>query len=104
VAFDEGGVGHSKPLATPTSNHQAARVKAKAPRFLWLHFTLRSLLVIVTVCCVLLGILVKQARERKAAVMAVKQLGGTYGFHLEPRPVLSKLLKEPSGIASYQHQ
>jgi hypothetical protein len=22
----------------------------------------------------------------------------------EPRPVLSKLLKEPSGIASYQHQ
>jgi hypothetical protein len=46
----------------------------------WLRFSLRSLLVLVTVLCVWLGVKVNQARRQKEAVAALQELGATVTY------------------------
>ena len=52
----------------------------------WLRFSLRSLLVVMTVLCVWLGIQVNAARRQKQAVEAILKAGGSVGSLTELRP------------------
>ena len=42
----------------------------------WWQLSLRTLLIVVTVFCILLGITVKRARDQRQAVEAIEALGG----------------------------
>src|SRR5262245_46529558 len=48
----------------------------------WFRFSLRTLLIVVTVVGVWLGIVVNHARGRREAIRAVDELGGTYGVRI----------------------
>ena len=54
----------------------------------WFRFSLRMLLVVVTVLCVWLAIKVNAARRQKEAVAAILSAGGTvnYDYQLKPWP------------------
>ena len=47
------------------------------PRRRWLQFSLRTMFVVVTVLCVWLGVVVKQARDHRLAVKMILESGGT---------------------------
>jgi len=49
----------------------------------WLQFSLRSMLILTAVAAIWLGWLVKQVRDQRAAVQAVRQLGGSVYYHHE---------------------
>ncbi len=53
------------------------------PKRRWLQFSLRTMMLVVTVFCVWLGITAKRARDQKQTVEAIQDLGGTvfYDFH-----------------------
>jgi len=46
------------------------------PKRRWLQFSLRTLFVVVTVFCVWMGIIAKQARDQKQAVEMIRDMGG----------------------------
>ena len=46
------------------------------PKRRWLQFSLRTLMVVVTVFCIWMGITAKRARLQKQAVEAVLEAGG----------------------------
>ena len=53
------------------------------PRRRWLQFSLRTMFVVVTVFCVVLGTIgvqIKKARDRRQAVAAIRELGGAIAF------------------------
>jgi len=60
------------------------------PRRRWFQFSLRTLLVLLTVLCVWLGVTVNRARKQREAVAAIEALGGyvryeyQYGSGQEP--------------------
>ena len=61
-------------VATPTVAAAAATIP---PRRRWLRFSLRSLLILITVLSIWLGVKVNQARRQKDAVAALRGLGAT---------------------------
>jgi hypothetical protein len=48
-----------------------------------LRFSLRTLFIVFTIGCVWLGIVTKRARDQRAAVDRIAQLGGSVGFDYE---------------------
>jgi Leucine Rich repeat len=52
----------------------------------WLRFSLRTLLVMMTVLCVWLGIQVNAARRQKQAVEAILKAGGSVNYTYQLRP------------------
>ena len=54
------------------------------PRRRWFQYSLRTLLVLVTVLCVWLGVTVNRARKQREAVAAIQELGGTVRGCLVP--------------------
>jgi hypothetical protein len=60
-------------------------MKQKAQRH-WLRFSLRTVLVIVTICCVWLAWQVSVVRERKAMLKLVIERGGSYSFLADYSP------------------
>ena len=50
-----------------------------APRR-WLQFSLRTFLVLFTVCSIWLGVATHRMREQRDAVMAIEALGGTVSY------------------------
>jgi hypothetical protein len=61
----------------------AARTSTAAPRRSWLRFSLRTLLIALTVFGVWLGLRVNAARRQQQAVEAVAQLGGWVRYDFE---------------------
>jgi Leucine-rich repeat (LRR) protein len=59
-------------MATPTVTAAASTIR---PRRRWLRFSLRSLLILVTILSIWLGVKVNQARRQKEAVAALVELG-----------------------------
>lgn len=55
----------------------------------WFHFSLRTLLVFVTVVCVALGLYVKRERDRYTAIESIKRWGGQITF--SATPIVSQL-------------
>jgi hypothetical protein len=49
----------------------------------WFQLTLRTALVVLTLACVWLGILTKRARDQRAAVARIEQLGGRIDYDWE---------------------
>ena len=61
----------------------------------YLQFSLRTLLVVMTVVGVLLSVAVKRVRNRRAAIRAIDELGGTYGVHISgPKWLRSRISDE----------
>ena len=58
-----------------------------ATRRRWFRFSLRMLLLVVTVLCVWLGFKVNAARRQREAVMAILKAGGTVTFSYQCVPV-----------------
>lgn len=50
------------------------------PKRRWVHFSLRTMFVVVTVACVALGIVLHRARTRREALRAIDELGGGYSI------------------------
>lgn len=50
----------------------------------WLQFSLRALLVLLTVISVWLGVVVRRAREQREAVNAIEALGGSVRYDWQP--------------------
>ena len=55
-----------------TTNHTTP----SKPRRRWFQFSLRTLMVLVTVLCVWLGLVSERARKQREAVAAIEALGG----------------------------
>src|SRR5262245_2272727 len=71
----------------------AATQPATAPkrRRRWLSFSLRSLLLAMTVLCVWLGLKMNEARQQREAVTAIRSLNGQiklirYDYEMTPAP------------------
>src|SRR5687767_3006090 len=62
-------------------NETVASERGLFPRR-WLRFSLRTLLVLLTVACVTLGLWVQRAERQRRAVAAIREMGGsvTYDF------------------------
>jgi hypothetical protein len=69
-------------VATPTVADTASTIP---PRRRWLRFSLRSLLILITVLSIWLGVKVNQARRQKEAVAALRQLGATVYYSHQRR-------------------
>lgn len=52
----------------------------------WLRFSLRGLLITVTVLCVWIGMTTRQARRQKQAVEAIQEAGGQFTFDYQAKP------------------
>jgi hypothetical protein len=52
----------------------------RASKHRWFQFSLRTFLVVVALIGIGLGVAVNRARSRKAAIVAIDNLGGTYAF------------------------
>ena len=50
------------------------------PKRRWLQFSLRTMLLVVTVFCIWLGITAKRARDQKQAIATIMEMGGGIGF------------------------
>lgn len=55
------------------------------PKNRWLRFSLRTMLVIVMVACLLLASKVRQAERQKIAVAWVKKMGGDVAYDYQPK-------------------
>lgn len=70
----------------------------------WLSFSLRSLLLVMTVAAIGLGLYVKSLRDRKAAVTAIEKLNGVMGVKYTGPAWLRKLVGDdkyfydPAGV------
>ena len=60
----------------------------------WFRFSLRMLLIITAGLCIVLGVSVNRARSRKAAVLAIDELGGGYGIVIEGPEWLRNLVDD----------
>jgi hypothetical protein len=57
-----------------------ANIEPASPRKRrWIRFSLKTLLILMTVLAVWLGLYVKSLRDRKAAVLDIKRLNGVFG-------------------------
>ena len=68
----------------------------------WFRFSLRMLLVVITVLCVWLGFTVNAARRQKAALTAIQCVGGQFAFdyqHLTPRGRIDEAAFDPKATA-----
>ena len=63
-----------------------------APKRRWLRFSLRTLLIAITIVCIWLGFELNRARARRTAILAVEDLGGTYGVHIMGPAWLRKMM------------
>ena len=59
-----------------------SRPPSRPPRR-WFQLTLRTALVVLTLACIWLGILMKRARDERAAVARIEQLGGRIHYDWE---------------------
>jgi hypothetical protein len=62
---------------------QTSQARQVRPRRRWLQYSLRWLLVIVTLSCVGLGLLVNRAERQRRAVAAIRESGGLVGYDFE---------------------
>jgi len=69
-------------------------MKAQRKKRRWLRFSLRTVFVLITVLGVCLGIVINQARNRKKAIVAIDELGGTYGVYSVGPKWLRDLVKD----------
>ena len=67
------------------------------PRRRWLQFSLRTLLVVVTVFCIWMWIATKRAREQRWAVEAILKAGGTVAYRHEYFPMSPYPPSDPPG-------
>ncbi len=71
------------------------------PKRRWLQFSLRTLMIVVTVFCILLGTVVKRARDQRQAVEAIREAGGliVYDYERDQRgPPGPEWLRRLAGI------
>jgi hypothetical protein len=52
----------------------------RVPRTRWFHFSLRTLLVVVTAFCIWLGFRVHHAQQQKLAIAALESVGGYFYY------------------------
>ena len=50
------------------------------PRRRWFRYSLRTLLIVVAIFCIIAGTVVKRANDQKAAVAAIRDLGGRIAY------------------------
>jgi hypothetical protein len=60
----------------------------------WLQYSLRTILIAVSITCVALAIIGHHYRTRRAAVRAIDELGGGYSIHLQGPAWLRKLVDD----------
>jgi hypothetical protein len=59
------------------------------PRRRWFQFSLRSLLILITVLAVWLGLQVNRVNRQRRAVEAITELGGQFSYDYQRKPGLS---------------
>ena len=68
------------------------------PKRRWFRFSLRMLLLVVTVAAVWMGITMKAVRDRREAIRVIDEMGGTYGVRIVGPKWLRYLVGDDKGF------
>ncbi len=72
--------------ADTTLNHRS--------KLRWFRFSIRTLFLVTTAAAVILGVTMKRLRDRKAAINAIRDVGGTMAYTLSGPEWLRKLVRD----------